>query len=154
MKRELLFYVVFAVGLAATNWFTHTEFEREIGITGRGIQPVMLGIWFAGFGVWFLGRRAYKLAREMLDAGTRFGKAEKLISLKPVLLLLPLLAHFHTTSAERLMDGTVVHRSYGYGTDVGWVLFLLGTALIILFQIVVRLERAKLREEMQGAPAV
>jgi len=107
----------------------------------------MLGIVSCGVGVWFLGRRAYRLVGEMSDARTRLKQEVKLISFKPVLLLLPLLVHYHSSGVERLTDGTTDHRSYGYGTDAAWVLPLLGTALIILFRIIVRLERAKVTDD-------
>ena len=72
-----------------------------------------------------------------------------MVSFWPIAYLLPLFFHSHTTSVSVLKDGTKMTHSYGYGTDYGLTLFLLGALVMILFQLVVEMEYAK---KVEGEP--
>ncbi len=69
-------------------------------------------------------------------------KDQVLVGWHPIPFLLPLLFHSGKTETSRLEDGTLLTHTYGYGTDHGWVLFLLGSIVFVLFQYLARMPRA------------
>ncbi len=143
MKRVYLVLISIALLLIATNWSSFKEWDREIGLQNSSITPVYLGLVFALVALWSLGRKAHALLRELLDQGIKIQRDIRLIDLKPIIFLTPLLFHSRKTVSTILEDGTELSHSYGYGTDFGWLLFVLGSLVFVLFQIVMKLEQFK-----------
>ncbi len=143
MKKLQLIPITFSLALIATNWFSSKSYDRTEGLTEQSVNPAMFGVIFSVAAVWFLGKHAYQSFRDLLASGIKIEKGKRLVSFWPILYLLPLLIHNHRISTILLQDGTTVTHSYGYGTEYGRTLFLLGALVIILFQLVAEMEFTK-----------
>ncbi|MGJ3242610.1 MAG: hypothetical protein ACFE0O_06610 [Opitutales bacterium] len=153
MKKEYIHLLIIALFLAATNWHSTKEFDRENGLTKSSIDAAALGIVVGLYLGYRVTRKVYSLLRDFLDRGHRIKRDVKLFSWMPLWFLLPLSFHWEQTAIFN-EDGANVTYVYGYGSDATFLLIILGVYLIILYQILANLESFKNVERVPfGNPA-
>ncbi|MBC2604825.1 hypothetical protein [Pelagicoccus albus] len=134
MKRKLIFPLLLATGLAASNLSSFKRYEREFGVTSEGFDPAMLGIIFCFGAIFFLGGRSLKSIAKSLGEGIIKLKKRKVEFVFSILILCPLFLQFRESTKGILTDGTSYIYTIAFGGDHSGLLFILGLATIILFQ--------------------